>query len=1021
MDPWLVRLDHRSSSYSILSTLVVVAVVVGVVYQTGLLGWALGLFGRFTRWGIRSGFGLWERTLSWADWTVYAGLSAALLVVGALVADDQPWVALACAVVTLVMGLASCLAYMFIDIERYEVERGRKAVHNPTKGQALATTLARYGHRVGLPLLAVATASVICGFSLLNKALYETVGERWYRVEDDGEPGFVDFLAYALINLLSLVDVLNVADSRRLVHTAFVQKAMWPAAVLLAAFRSFFTLVLLQQVFASVRQGRILAETITDFWSPHESIHDRARNALPQFGVAAISPLLVSLRQMDSLTKEQRDRLPQVLAAIGPSTVPTLVEHLTDPHEHVRAIAAGTLGLLQAREATAEIAAAVGDASDLVRLSAAEALGRIAAAEVKAERARLVKRPRHARRRWHLFGRPRHETGTGADPLALAVSALQKALGDPLAAVRCQAAGAIGRVGAAAVGAVAQLVPLLGDADETVRCRAAETIGEIGGPAEALRPCLDDPSAAVRAAAAAGLKLLGGDAKPVVEKLVELLQDRDEAVRTAAADAVAAAGPLNGDSTTKLAAGLASADNVVRAQTAEALGNVGAAAEHAAPPLVEALDDHNDVVRAKAVEALGKIGETAAPVAVPGLVKALRDADSWVSALAAEALGEMGDGAGESVVTALVHALRHVNPQVRANAAEALGKLGPAAAWARSAVERAAADEDGPVRAAAVRALGGLCEPTPSTLALVRNAIRDADPLVRAAAAAAVGSWDRPGDAVLDDLLPLLRDANDDVKVQVASVLPRLAGATGPVIDGLCQMLAEDDSALVQGCAAIALARLGPVALAAGPTLLRAAKTGEAGVREQAVRALVMIQPPEAIEGFTAGLIDPSGDVRVVASAGWIKAATVPPDAAPALVEALRDPEAQVRANVAFALSRLDELPPAAVPLLVECASDPNDGLRLNAAVALQLAPPDEVADLMDHLLDDPNVRIRLVAARAVLTRSPGNERGVAVVTAASADPSPRVRQGAEELAPLLVAQVTAPPEDPLPVPALSS
>ncbi|WP_439621285.1 HEAT repeat domain-containing protein, partial [Gemmata sp.] len=519
MDPWLVRLDHRSSSYSILATLVVVALVVAVVYQSGLLGWALGLFGRLTRWGVRTGFRVWERALSWADWTVYAGLSAGLLVLGALAADAQPWVALACAAVTLVMGLASCLAYMFIDIERYEVERGRKAVHNPTKGQALATTLARYGHRVGLPLLAVATASVICGFSLLNQALYETVGAHWYRVEDDGRPAFVDFLAYALINLLSLVDVLNVADSRRLVHTAFVQKALWPAAVLLAAFRSFFTLVLLQQVFASVRQGRILAETITDFWSPHEPIHDRARNALPQFGVAAISPLLLSLREMDSLTKEQRDRLPQVLAAIGPSTVPTLVEHLSDPHEHVRAVAAGTLGLLQAREATAEIAAAVGDASDLVRLSAAEALGRIAAAEVKAERARLVQRPRHSRRRWHLFGRrPAAEV---ADPLAVAIDALQQALGDPLAAVRCQAADALGRIGSPAAGAAGHLVPLLSDADETVRCQAAGAMGQVGGPAESLLSCLDDPAAGGPAPPPHGGKRQGGRPHPAGAELVE--------------------------------------------------------------------------------------------------------------------------------------------------------------------------------------------------------------------------------------------------------------------------------------------------------------------------------------------------------------------------------------------------------------------------------------------------------------------------------------------------------------------
>jgi HEAT repeat protein len=126
-------------------------------------------------------------------------------------------------------------------------------------------------------------------------------------------------------------------------------------------------------------------------------------------------------------------------------------------------------------------------------------------------------------------------------------------------------------------------------------------------------------------------------------------------------------------------------------------------------------------------------------------------------------------------------------------------------------------------------------------------------------------------------------------------------------------------------------------------------------------------------------------------------------------VETLRDPETQVRANIAYALSRLNALPREAVPLLRECAADPNDGLRLNAAAALQLAPAAETAELMDHLLDDPNVRVRLVAARAVLGRNPGDPRAVAVVRAAANDPAPRVRQGAEELAPLLIAPVSEP------------
>ncbi len=993
---WFVRLDQTVSSYSILVGLIVAALVIAFLYKIGLLERGFSLFSRVNRWALRNGFQVWEQWLSWANWAVYFLIATALLTVGGIIAAVWPWGAMCCAVVVLSMGVVACLAYMFIDVERYEVERGRKALHNPTKGQELATNVAQYGHVVGIPLLAVAAAGLIGGFALLNLGLYESIGQRWYLVEVGGQPVFIDFLAYAVINLLSLVDVLDLADSRQLLHASFVRKGAWEAAVLLAAFRSFFTLILLQQVFASVRQGRLLAETITDFWSPHEPIHDRARNTLPQFGAAAIDPLLISLGEMTALTKEQRDQLPLILAAIGPSTAPTLVQHLRDPREHVRAVAAAALGHLGTREATPELTILVEDPNDLVRLSAVEALGLIVAGGSRAERTRLMRMPRRERIRWRLF-RTRRLAVMEGDPTTLAVAALQRALGDAMATVRCQAAVSLGQAGSAGTSAAEALAKLFHDPDDTVRCRAAEAFGQVGGMADSLSAVLDDPTADVRAAAARGLKSLGRAAAGAVPKLVDLLQDRDQAVRAAATEALAAAGVLNGDSTNKLAAGLTSPDTVIRAQTAEALGTVEASVEHSVPPLVEALQDGNDVVRAKAAEALGKIGETAAEVALPSLVRALRDPDSWVSALAAEALGEMG-GVGEGAVPALIHTLSHVNPQVRANSAAALGKLGPAAAQARVAVERATADEDGGVRAAAVQALGGFGPPTPITLGLVRAGLGDPDPLVRAGAVGTVGMWELPVDEMVADLIPLLRDPNDEVKVQVAEVLPRCVGAVGSVVEKLAQALAEDDSPLVQMGVALALAKIGPPAAVAGPTLLRVARTGEAGVREQAMRALVMIQPHEANEGLAAGLTDPVAEVRVVASAGWIKAASVPPEVIPALIDALRDPEAQVRANVAFALSRLDALPSEAIPALRECAADPNDGLRLNASVALQLAPPGEVADLMSHLLDDPNVRIRLVAARAILEQTPDDPRAAAVVLAVTDDLSPRVRQATEEL-----------------------
>ena len=62
----------------------------------------------------------------------------------------------------------------------------------------------------------------------------------------------------------------------------------------------------------------------------------------------------------------------------------------------------------------------------------------------------------------------KRESAAGHDlnPTDVAVAALRRALGDALAAVRGQAAAALGRVGNTAVGAADALAELLQDADD---------------------------------------------------------------------------------------------------------------------------------------------------------------------------------------------------------------------------------------------------------------------------------------------------------------------------------------------------------------------------------------------------------------------------------------------------------------------------------------------------------------------------------------------------------------------------
>lgn len=999
---WIVDLEHVRTSYLLLGTLAAGGIAAGVLFKLGVVGWALRAFGLIVRTCVELGFRTWEAILGWASWEYFLAISLALLAAGEVLGRGFPAARIPCGLALIVIGASACFAYMFIDRERNEVERGYKSIHNVQKGQRPAEHLKRHGRQVRVPLLICASFAAITGFAMLNQGLYETAGRDWYAVSEGvGTPGFVDFLAFAVTLVMNLVDVLDLARTHHILGAQTVAAAAPPAKALAAGFKVFFTFVLLHQVFASLRQGKALAETIADFWSPHEPIHERARSTLPVFGVMAIDPLLRSVRSAASLTQEQRDRLPLVMETMGPAIIPSLARHLKDSHEHVREISAAVLGRLHAMEALDRLIDLIDDRSDSVRESVAEALGRLGEHAATSARKPAPARPAGWRGRW--FTRrlvAARAVAPARSPVEAIVAALVSALDDESTGVRIAAVAGLGLVGDAASATAPRLVALSTEGDETFRCEIARALGTIGGEVgprlDALVALLEDPAADVKCAAAKALGLMGEAARSAVSALAEALQDREEAVREAAAEAVALIGPLDEAAADSLAEGLASPDTEVRAQTAQALGTIGAAAQEAAPALVEALDDDSDRVRAEAVEAIGKIGEGAAEVAVPGLVRSLDDEDAAVVALAAEALGRMGDAAADAV-PALIQALGHLNVRARLNAAEALGAIGAAAGSAREALERSAGDEDGGVRAAAILALGRLGDPARIRGVLLRS-FADDDPAPRTAAVVAAGLLERADASILEAMRPLLDDPNDRVKIEVARVVSRLAGDAEWVVDGLCRQLLDDDGPQVQANAALALGKIGPAAASAGEALVRAAQTGSAEVREQAMRAVAMIRPPEAAAAFAVGLSDASEEVRILASAGLLNCEAVPPEVIPALVEALNDPEVRVRANSAGCLARLETIPADAVPALIEGVADPNDALRLNAARALKLAPADVVAEVMEHLTSDPNARVRLEAARALLHHEAGHASAGSVLIDAMADASPRVREEALDI-----------------------
>ena len=135
---WFAGLEHVDTSYLLLAVLVATILCGGILYQIGLIGWVLRIFGLVVRGCIRKGFRLWERLLAWASWPQFLAIVFGFLLIGRMAAGPWPGSRILCGLIALFMGMIACLAYMFIDLERNEVERGHKAVYNPLKGQVLA-------------------------------------------------------------------------------------------------------------------------------------------------------------------------------------------------------------------------------------------------------------------------------------------------------------------------------------------------------------------------------------------------------------------------------------------------------------------------------------------------------------------------------------------------------------------------------------------------------------------------------------------------------------------------------------------------------------------------------------------------------------------------------------------------------------------------------------------------------------------------------------------------------------------
>jgi HEAT repeat protein len=335
-----------------------------------------------------------------------------------------------------------------------------------------------------------------------------------------------------------------------------------------------------------------------------------------------------------------------------------------------------------------------------------------------------------------------------ADNVALQIAKLK----DPNAAIRANAAGALGRFKDPR--AVDPLIAVLNDEDPSVRMNAAIALGDLKDPraVEPLIPLLKDPDKNVPMGAVLALGSIN-DPRAIPALI---------AIRPGHSYVDLALEKMGPTVVTQLLTALHDGDAGLRVGAAYSLGMLRD--PRSVDPLIAALKDSDASVRAAACVGLG--GGSYEPKALEPLIAALHDDDPKVRSMAARVLPRSKDPA---VVAPLIGAMSDSDAGVRRDAAYALGTLG-----GHRAVEALAAvleGNDETLRIVALGSLSRLHDPL-AVKALLRAFTESTDRQIRIDAANGLG---KQGDrAASDALIAALQDKDFGVRMSAAQALAEI-------------------------------------------------------------------------------------------------------------------------------------------------------------------------------------------------------------------------------------------------------
>ena len=547
--------------------------------------------------------------------------------------------------------------------------------------------------------------------------------------------------------------------------------------------------------------------------------------------------------------------------------------------------------------------------------------------------------------------------GQNAKP---ALEALVAATEDPELRVRWHAARAIGLIGEDASSAVPVLVKLLADPDPIVAAQAAAAIGHIradedddtitaddatryAAGQEAVAKAIVHSDPRVRRAAIRAIRHFDPAPTVLAPLFAKQLGDADPSVVLPALHTLA---DMEDVSVPVLMEALKAPQS--RYWATIALTEIGAEAAPATAALAQLAAEGEVHERLQAILALAAIGEQAA-AAGPALIAAVQSPDKSLRFPAAFALGKVRAADADAALEKIVAGEDEV---LAATAAWALAQIHrgekPFAAAAEARLLKALTATEPAVREGAVAGLSDLAaqldDDEKKTLAATfTRLLTDADPEVGRAAGAALI---RLGGICVDTLRGKLADPA--VRTNILEVLAGIGPAAKPALDDLVKELGDADAEHASE-AAVAIAAIGPEAVAAVPALQRLVADAKAtpGLRYSAAYALGCIGPAAKESAASLRSLTESDDDLMATVAVWAALKVAPDDktlferAIPLLRRALRAERDVVRLEAAVALGDIGPAAGSAIPILELVAEDdPVKDVRRAAAEAAKKIRP---------------------------------------------------------------------------------